>query len=268
VPHSTKVSVVIPCYNHGAFVAEAIASVSVQTWTNLETIVVDDGSDDDMTRQAIASLEHDPRVRVVRIPHGGPAAARNAGIDAAAGPYVFTLDADDRIAPTLIEKAVGIADADAHVGIVYCEAQFFGARTGVWELQPYRFPDILLGNVIPSAGLFRRADWERVNGYNPNMTDGWEDYDFWLSLIALGRRVVQIPEPLLEYRRCETSRSTGLSRDAVIRSHAQIFRNHLDLYAAHIDTVITHIVDLRTRVARLEAEAAARARLHASEAAR
>jgi glycosyltransferase involved in cell wall biosynthesis len=254
VSSPSTVSIIIPCYNHGAFLDEALAAAFTQTWPDCEVIVVDDGSDDGSTQQAFARLEDDDRVRVVRIPHSGLPSARNAGIEAARGQYVFTLDADDRIGPTFIEQAVRLADADDRIGIVYSQRQFFGAKTGLADLPPYGFPDILLGNVIPSAALFRRDDWARVGGYNPNMIEGWEDYDFWLSLIALGRSVVKIPEPLYYYRR--GSSTFSLSRDVAIRCHAQIFRNHPDLYTAHIETIVAHIFDLRMRVAELETAAA------------
>jgi glycosyltransferase involved in cell wall biosynthesis len=254
---SPTVSVVIPCYNLGEFISEAIDSARAQTWRDLEIVVADDGSEDAQTQALLVEIEREG-LTVVRIPHGGPAAARNAGIGAARGSYIFTLDADDRIDPTLIERAVRIADADGNnnVGIIYSQVQYFGTMSGIWELPTYRFPDILLGNMIPSAGLFRRADWERVGGYNIDMIEGWEDYDFWLSLIELGRVVVQIPEPLTHYRKRAGSRSGGRPRDALIRCYSRIFRNHLHLYAANIETVIDHIVDLRVRLARCEASLA------------
>jgi glycosyltransferase involved in cell wall biosynthesis len=254
----STVSIVIPCHNLGAFIAETLASARAQTWRDTEIIVADDGSDDDETQAQLDSIARD-EIRVVRIPHGGPSAARNAGIRASQGTYVFPLDADDLIDPTLIEKAVRIADDNADVGIVYSQIRFFGMMSGVWDLQAYRFPDILLGNLIPSAGLFRRTDWELVKGYDTEMVEGWEDYDFWLSLIELGRRVVQIPEPLFHYRRRPTSRSMDHQREALIRCYARLFRNHLDLYASNIETVIEHIVDLRTRLARCEASTSSEA---------
>jgi glycosyltransferase involved in cell wall biosynthesis len=245
------VSIVIPCYNLGAFVDEAIDAARAQTWRPIEIVVADDGSDDPRTVARLAEIEGGG-VTVVRIAHAGPSAARNAGIGAAHGKYVFTLDADDRIAPTLIARAVDFMERDDNIGIVYSQVEFFGTMSGVWNLPAYRFPDILLGNMIPSAGLFRRADWARVGGYKIEMVEGWEDYDFWLSLIELGRTVVHIPEPLTHYRRRAGSRSSGRSREALIRCYATLFRNHLHLFAANIETVIDHIVDLRVRLARSE----------------
>jgi glycosyltransferase involved in cell wall biosynthesis len=244
----TLVSVVIPCFNAGAYVHEAVASARAQTWSSIEVIVVDDGSDDDETRAALEAIDRDGTARVLRITHSGPSVARNAGIACAAGPYIFALDSDDRIAPTLIERAVRIMAADDAVGLVYSQAQFFGTMTGVWNLPAYRFPDILLGNLIPSAaGLFRRGDWAVTGGYNPNMVDGWEDYDFWLSIIERGREVVQIPEPLVYYRRTNHSRGQGRSRETIVRGYAQLLRNHQRLFVDHIEVVIEHILDLRLR---------------------
>jgi glycosyltransferase involved in cell wall biosynthesis len=249
------VSVVISCYNLGAYVREAVASVRAQTWPDLEVIVVDDGSEDPETIQALADLRADG-VDVVRIPHGGVPAARNAGMTRALGQYLVSLDADDFIERTFIEKAMRILTADDRVGIVYSEVQLCGDQTGAFELPPYRFPDILLRNVIPSAALFRRADWEAAGGYNSNMVDGWEDYDFWLSLIERGCEVVRIPEPLLYYRRHGATRSGRRPREAVIRAYARLFRNHERLFTDHIETVVGHILDLRVQLARAEAVAA------------
>lgn len=244
----TLVSVVIPCFNAGAYLLEAVASARAQTWSSVEVVVVDDGSDDAETVEALARVEQEGS-HLIRIAHAGPAAARNAGIEATRGAYIFTLDGDDRMDPTLIERAAGVMAQDDGVGIVYSQVQFFGDRTGPWELPPYRFPDILLGNMIPSAALFRRSDWAAVGGYNTNMVEGWEDYDFWLSLIERGRAVVQIPEPLLHYRRHGHSRSGGRSRETVVRCYAQLFRNHSRLFNEHIETIVGHILDLRLQVA-------------------
>jgi glycosyltransferase involved in cell wall biosynthesis len=246
------VSVVITCYNLGAYVHDAVASVRAQTWPDLELIVVDDGSNDLGTLQALDDLRA-AGVDVLRIPQGGVPAARNAGMARARGEYLFSLDADDLIDRTLIEKAMRIITADERVGVVYSEVQLFGDQTGPDELPPYRFPDILLQNVIPSAALFRRADWEAVGGYNPNMVDGWEDYDFWLSLIERGCGIVRIPEPLLHYRRHAATRSGRRPREAVVRAYTQLFRNHQRLFTDHFETVVSHILDLRVRLAQAEA---------------
>ncbi|MGA7935163.1 MAG: glycosyltransferase family A protein [Kovacikia sp.] len=241
------VSVIIPCYNQGQYLDEAVGSVFAQTYQSFELIVINDGSTDAATIELLQNYQK-PRLKVIHTENRGPSAARNTGIQQALGRYILSLDGDDRIQPTYLEKAVPILESHSNVGIVYAQAEFFGAKTGVCELPTYSFPEILLGNMIFSFSFYRRDDWEKVGGYNENMVYGWEDYDFWLSLIELGREVVQIPEPLCLYRQVSNSRSEQLNRDRQISSYAQLFRNHPRLYTDHINTLFQHIVDLRDDV--------------------
>ncbi|HEX7588519.1 MAG TPA: glycosyltransferase, partial [Anaerolineae bacterium] len=185
---------------------------------------------------------------IIQTDNQGLARACNNGIRESTGEYILTLDADDRIASTYMEKAVAVLDADANVGIVYCEAEFFGDRTGKWELQEYRFPNILLGNMIFDAGFFRRADWQRVNGYNPNMKNGLQDHDFWLSLIDLGRTVYRIPETLFYYRQHSGSMINSFTREKLIALRTQLFDNHPALYSANMRYVFEHMLDLYDQV--------------------
>ena len=183
--------------------------------------------------------------------------ARNTGIAAARGRYILPLDADDLIGPRYLEQAVAALDANAALGIVYCKAEYFGDKSGPWELPPYHFPDILIGNVIFNAGVFRRADWVTVGGYNPNMSEGWEDFDFWLSLIALGREVLQLPDTMFYYRIRNNSRNAAMEADHArfIRAHTQIYFNHKALYEQHMQAVFGEIVRLWGVVALHQGEA-------------
>ncbi|MCI5161842.1 MAG: glycosyltransferase family 2 protein, partial [Candidatus Electrothrix sp. AX5] len=187
------VSVVIPCYNQGAFIDETINSVLAQTCQDFEIIVVNDGSTDPFTAKHLQQLNF-PKTRVLHTENQGLSSARNNGIREAQGEYILPLDADDRIGPTYLEQAVRLLDADPAVGIVYCKARFFGDRNGEWQLPEYSLEEMLLNNVIFCTSFFRRADWEEVGGFDPAMIYGWEDYDFWLSLIERGRQVQRIPE--------------------------------------------------------------------------
>jgi glycosyltransferase involved in cell wall biosynthesis len=243
-----KVSVVMPCYNYGRYVDEAVDSVLCQTFQDFEIIIVNDGSTDAETNDKLAAY-HKPKTRVFRTENRGLAAARNFGIQAATGQYVLPLDADDKIAPTYLEKAVGVLDENENAGIVYCEAEFFGAETGKWELPPYQFPDMLLRNFIFCSAFFRKSDWERTRGYQPMF--GWEDYDFWLSLIELGRDVVRIPEILFHYRRMPGSMIKTMSREQQMIAHERIFNNHLTLYSANIRFVFEEIFRLNESASKL-----------------
>ncbi len=241
------VSVIMPCFNHGQFIEEAIESVIAQTFTTVEIIIVNDGSTDAETVRLLKHYQQ-PNVSVIHTENRGPSAARNVGIQQAKGQYILPVDADDRIAPTYLEKAVPILESHPEVGIVYAQAELFGAKMGSFDLPPYQFPDILLGNMIFNSSLYRKADWEKVGGYNENMVWGWEDYDFWLSILELGRGVFHIPQVLYFHREVANSRSEQMKQEHWVKSYTQIFKNHPQLYTDHIDILFKQLVELREDV--------------------
>lgn len=256
-----RVSIVIPCYNAGAHLEEAVQSALAQTWDDVEVVVVDDGSTDPATITLLEGAGW-PRTRVIRQANAGPSAARNAAIRAATGEYILPLDADDRIAPTYVEKAVRVLRERPDVGVVYCRAEKFGAENGAWQLPAFSLRELAVDNVIFVTSLFRRADWERVDGFNESLRHGVEDYDFWLRLIDLGVGVVQLDEVLFHYRVQEASRTTGFSADrkAMVDTYARIFRDNVGFFARNAETLFEHRFALydelsgyRARYGRMEA---------------
>jgi glycosyltransferase involved in cell wall biosynthesis len=241
------VSVIMPCYNQGQYLEEAVGSLLAQTNQDFEIIVINDGSTDDFTVRLLQTYEQ-PNLTVLNTANRGPSAARNRGIQQARGKYILPLDADDRIAPTFLAKTVPILDENPNVGIVYTQAELFGEKLGRFDLPSYRFPDILLGNMIFNTSLYRKADWEKAGGYNENMVWGWEDYDFWLSLLELGREVIQLPEVLYFHREVPQSRSQQITQEAWLKCQTQIFKNHTALYLDHLDVMFRQLQDLRQDV--------------------
>lgn len=194
------VSVVIPCFNYGAFLAEAIESVRRQTLKGVELIVVNDGSTDLMTRTLLSTLTASDEVLVLHQKNLGLSAARNRGIAAAQGRYICCLDADDRLGLTYLEKAVALLEADCGLDLVYPWVKNFGDEESIWHTEPFDLLALRERNIAAVAGVFRRADWEMVGGYAEDMRSGYEDWEFWLKLGEAGRRGCLIPEPLLEHR--------------------------------------------------------------------
>lgn len=239
-----KVSIVIPCYNHWQYLPEALESALSQTHSDIEIIVVDDGSEE-RPPQSLLEMLAQKGICLIKIPHSGPSSARNLGIENATGQLILPLDADDKIGPTYIEKAQRIFLDQENVGIVYCDAQYFGSRNDLWDLPPYNFPDILFDNFIFSAALFKKEDWQKAGGYNVNMTQGWEDHDFWLSLIELKKTVVRIPEVLFYYRQNPDSRTNRFNSQQKIEMFEQMTKNHRKLYAENIDSVLHRFAEFK-----------------------
>ena len=129
-----RVSIVSSCYNHGKYIREMLDSVFAQTFTDYEVIIVNDGSMDG-TREILEGIVDD-RVRMLHMENKGSAMALNRGIREARSPLILNLNADDKIAPNLLEKAVAIFDKHANSGIVHSDVRFFGARAGRFELPP------------------------------------------------------------------------------------------------------------------------------------
>ncbi|MCD4812956.1 glycosyltransferase family 2 protein [bacterium] len=226
-----KVSIIIPCHNDGKYLEEAVASARGQTYSNCEVIIVNDGSTDAATNQLLDYFSKS-KIRVIRIPHSGPAAARNAGIEKAKGKYILPLDADDKLGKRYVETAVKVMEADQRTRIVYCRAHYFGERSGEMVLPEYSLENIFLDNMIFVSALFRKSTWKNVGGFNPAMREGMEDYDFWLSLIEKENCVVHRINKILFYCRVrDDSRTARLKAGGKLSEvYTQIFYNHRDLF--------------------------------------
>ena len=203
-----KVSVVIPCFNHGEFLPEAVASIIAVNRDDIELIIVDDGSTDERTGREMEKLVAQG-IKVVRQGNKGLAAARNTGVLASQGEYIFPLDADDRLRPGWIDRGIRILDSDPQVGVIYGDAECFGTRVGRWHVGPFETDRLLSWNYIHASALYRRSVWEKNRGYDGTMpVQGLEDWDFWLGALEHGWRFAYMPEIFFDYRQAERSMIT------------------------------------------------------------
>lgn len=228
------VSVIIPCYNHGLYLEEAIDSVLKSKYDNYEIIVIDDQSNELSTRVILDNLDK-PQTRVLRNKNKGVASARNMGVQNAEGKYILPLDADDKISDQYISDAVEVLESNPKVGIVYAKARLFGKEVGEWKLPPFSIERMLASNIIFCSAFFRKEDWERVNGFKCDIPYGKEDWEFWLCLLELEREVYCLPQTHFYYRKSQISRDTvaseGDNRKAI---NAYIYTLHKGLYDKYL----------------------------------
>lgn len=231
-----EVSVIMPCYNDGQYLQDAVDSVNLEENQNTEILIIDDGSQDERTKKALAGMRHE-RIQVLHTAHIGPSGARNEGIRYASGTYILPLDADDRIEPSYIRKAKDKLEAEPMVGAVYCHADCFGEESGPWKLPDYSFERMLVENVVFVTSMFRKADWQRIGGFRTNMQHGLEDYDFFLSILELDKEIVQLPEVLFHYRIKKKSRTTDFISEiqTVKNTYRTIYDNHSGFYQRHAE---------------------------------
>jgi len=248
------VSIIIPCRDDGEYLEETLDSVRNQTWQDRECVIVDDGSSDDNTIRILKRLEKEGYT-VLSGDGTGPAAARNRGIMASCGRYILPLDADDLIEPTYIEKAVLCLERHPEKKVVYCQADFFGEKSGRWKEADFSMYRYMMSNCIFVSALFRKEDWERVGGYCEAFKAGLEDYDFWMSLVQSEEDVYQIPEVLFHYRIKPDSRSSRLNcnHDLLLETNRMLFDRHKNLYIEHAGEIIPELRTLlREHSIRLE----------------
>jgi glycosyltransferase involved in cell wall biosynthesis len=253
------VSIVVPCYNHGRFLVEAVASAHACREPRCEVIVVNDGSDDPGTLAVFEDLRRGG-VTVIDQVKVGPltaAAARNTGIAASRGRYILPLDADNRVRPRYPAVATAVLDRDPEVAIVYGDSELFGEQHGIRRPGPFDLERLLRGNYIDTCAVFRREVWEGCGGYHSGSgVEVWEDWDFWLSAAERGYRFHYVPEVLFDYRvRSDSvSRPRGRAewrarRDAIAARHRALFargRRDLRAYAARREPALySRAVDAR-----------------------
>lgn len=246
-----KVSVIIPCYNQGKYVAYAINSALKQTYKNLEIVCVNDGSTDNSNEIIRTFADKNENILFLNNKENkGVIHARNTAIKACSGDYILPLDADDTIEPTYIEKAVNILDSNPNIGIVYCKARMFGNKNKYWDLSDFDKSDFLYANCIFCTALFRKTDFIKVGMYKDYMVFGCEDYDLWLSFIEQGFDVCRIDEILFNYRKYQENSRTTVYLKNKYQVWKILIKNHINLYLEDkqfLDKIFSNIYDVNKK---------------------
>lgn len=238
------VSVIIPCFKQAQYLPDALNSVLVQTYSDWECIIVNDGSPDNTKEIALEWVSRDSRFKYLEQENKGLSEARNHGIKKSTGKYILPLDADDKIGSKYLELAVKEFENDPSLKLVYCEAEYFGDKTGKWELPSYNFKSLLEFNMIFCSALFKRVDFNNTRGYSKEFKEGFEDWNFWLDLLTPYDNVMRLPQTQFYYRIREESRTKSLDINIKKRLRNQVFANHINAYNDH-DICATDIISLR-----------------------
>jgi glycosyltransferase involved in cell wall biosynthesis len=201
-----KVSIVIPCFNQGAMLREALASVEqVRNANLLEVIIVDDGSCEVETSKVLSEVQ-DAGYSVVSQPNRGPSAARNTGIRLAKGEFILPLDSDNRLRDVYLSEAVSLLKKNPTLDVIYSDAEYFGERRGRWHVPEFDLLLLVRTNFIDACALYRKNLWQEVGGYDEHKPlSGWEDWDFWLRVAVHGGRFFHLAKIGFDYRVREDS---------------------------------------------------------------
>lgn len=230
-----RVSVVIPHYNLGQYVGAAIDAALDSNWTDLEVVLVDDGSTDPHSLAVLESLESggDCRLKIIRKQNDGLANARNTGVQAASGEFVMLLDADDAVDPTFVPRAIEILRQYENIHIVYSWEQYIQASNDIYPCWNFEFPYLLGHNMTCPISVLYRQSYLACGGSNSKMAYNFEDYELWIRMVSKGCGGVAIPEPLSFYRIREDSMWQESPREQHLHLQELIMEEHSDLFKAY-----------------------------------
>jgi len=198
-----KVSAIIPTYNYGRFVCQAVDSVLAQAWPNVEVIVVDDGSTDDTAERLKPYAD---KIRYIYQTNRGLSAARNTGIREAAGEYVAFLDADDLWTPQKTKAQMALVAAQQFDAVVCVPAN--NASTG----DSFSFADcFVVSPGFGSTALVKRDVFDETGGFDETLKSV-EDRDMMLRITATGRRIGIVAGDYVRIRTHDANMSRNAQR--------------------------------------------------------
>jgi glycosyltransferase involved in cell wall biosynthesis len=246
------VAVVVTAYNYGHFLHDCISSIASQSYSKIECIIVDDGSEDN-TRQVVGdSLEKFPTLhtRYVRQEHSGdPSVGRNLGISLTQADYIISLDADDMLSNDYIASCVEILSKTADKSIAFTDIQMFGLRSDTIIGINFLPTEIRYKNFIPCAAVFRRKAWCDAGGYRIGFP-GYEDWEYWIRCGAAKHFAVYVPGPKMHYRKHEGGLYKQHSahdlqiKAAIVLANAALYNQHEIDWAIRVTDGFTEEADL------------------------
>ena len=232
-------SVVIPFYNLGAYLDEAVRSVLASTHQPLEIIIVDDGSTERSSLATLDRWQNHPHVTIIHQQNAGLSAARNSGARKAAGRFLAFLDADDAVMPDYYEKAIRVLRRYGNVHFVGCWVQYFGGAVGLWPAFNPSPPYLLAHNPVNGSALVYKTTSFLTAGLNdPRLEFGLEDHESVINMMDHGLDGVVLPEPLHRYRVRPGSMIRRLNRTKLLLAHGYIAEKHKDYYTPYATELV------------------------------
>lgn len=225
------VSIIIPYYNQAKYIQETVESVLAQRFQSYEIIIVNDGSTDEESIKVLNELSH-PKIFIYHIENQGVCAARNYGYEKSSGKYLLFLDGDDKISKDFIAEAVPILETRPEVKAVSCRVELFGEKSGEYMLPEFSLDTLIARNILIITCLIRSKDFAKTPGFNDNMRGGFEDWDFWLSLLGSGGEVFRLDTVGFYYRIRKVSRNHTIGSEKMRSLRKQIYLNHRELYSS------------------------------------
>ena len=235
-------SIVIPYYNMGNYIDECINSIIESTYKNIEILIINDGSTEELSIKKLSNLAKIENVKVFNNNNAGLAATRNYGANMAQGEYLGFLDADDKIESTYYEKAIITLKTNNNVFFVGAWVKYFENSNSIWPTFTPQPPYLLVHNTVNSSGLVYKKNAFLAGGLNDKKVDyGMEDYESVVNMLSKGFNGVILPEILFYYRVRSGSMFRNITREKLLYSNSYIatkYKTYFTKFAIQIINII------------------------------
>lgn len=237
------VEAVVTSFNQGTMLLEAVHSLYRQTMLPSKIFVVDDGSTDENSINILNKIKSDSEmpvpIEVIQQSNSGVSAARNAGISRTQAPLVLVFDGDDRLEPPYIEQVSCLLRGRPSVAAASSWMQTFGVLEAVVCPMGGGVTEFLARNCCPATHILRRQVWEKCGGYDESMRSGFEDWDFFLSMLEAvpGSSIEILRKPFIDYRTAPASANVK-SMSKRLELMRFIIEKHIDIYRKHIQDAV------------------------------
>jgi glycosyltransferase involved in cell wall biosynthesis len=214
---ATRISVIVPSYNYGRFLNDALDSVVAQVRPADEIVLVNDGSSDEtdtVMRQFADS--HAGTVMLSRTTNRGTVASFNDGVEASSGSVVVILSADDTMSPNYLADLESALTSGGY-GFAYAQMKLFGAFDSVFPARPYDPQFLARANYVNASSMFCRALFDDVGGFNPKFDRSHEDWAFWLAARNRGWLGIGVNSCWLNYRQHNGGKHDSVTRGDRLR---------------------------------------------------
>lgn len=231
-------SVVIPCYNQGEYLTDALNSLVVSRNKIKQIIIVNDGFTDPKTIEIIDNI-NDSSIQIINQLNKGLANARNTGASECKGKYILFLDADNKIDPNYLTEAIDIMESDEKIGMVFSNPRFFEASSLMRKLDDFNIDKILCQNYIDACTVIRKEALQQCGGFDENMPiQGYEDWELWINMHSNAWKFHHLNKFLFDYRVKEKSMvSTSNNPDNREKNMMYLCTKHADIYKERMQRI-------------------------------
>ena len=236
--YNKKISIIIPCYNDGAFLNEVLSSINPDELpSNLEVIVVNDGSSDTNTLNILGEIvKQFSFVSVLHKSNGGLSSARNYGIRNSSGEFILPLDSDDLLEPSFVIEAALHLTNNPNTEIIFGNRRHFDGEDRIWKSNYDPIQQVYV-NQLAATAMYRKSTFDKIGGYDESMKLGYEDWEFWIHAMSKGCNFYKLEMISYHYR----IRSASMVQSITVKHHDEILTY---IITKHLRFVMANYIEL------------------------